>query len=122
MVRGSVSQQFGRIATERGRANEKRALDACVLPARPAWMQSVRMASREEDRDGIDLVIDSDVGKLYVQVKSSRGGKMAFLQRRRRARVAVVVVSATDSPEAIQRRIVGEVGKIRAEFIKQRGS
>jgi hypothetical protein len=39
----------------------------------------------------------TDVGKLFVQVKSSRGGKAAFLERRRSARIAVVVVRVTDS-------------------------
>jgi hypothetical protein len=83
-------------------------------------MRSVRRATKAEDHAGIDVVIESDVGKLFVQVKSSRGGKAAFLERRHSARVAIVVVHVTDSREALLRKLVGELGKIRAEYVKER--
>ena len=84
-------------------------------------MQAVRKATRGEDHGGIDVVIESDVGKLYVQVKSSRCDKAAFQERTRRARVAIVVVHAGDSREALLRRVVGEVAKLRAEYLRERG-
>jgi hypothetical protein len=115
-----INRQFGKVANQRGRGNEKRVLDACLLAARPGWMQAARLATREEDHDGIDVVIESDVGKLYVQVKSSRRGKAAFLESDRRARVAVVVVRTGDSQEALLRKVVGGVGALRAEFLRDR--
>jgi hypothetical protein len=111
---------LGRVAHKRGRENEARVLDACQLPSRPVWMHSARAATREEDADGIDVVIESDIGKLYVQVKSSRGGKAAFLQKRRRALVAVVVVGPANSLESTLAKVVGEVGKVRHELLRQR--
>ena len=90
------------------------------MPARPPWTLSVRKATEQEDHAGIDVVVESDVGKLFVQVKISRGGKAAFLERRRCARVAIVVVRVTDSPEALLRKVVGQLGRIRAEYVKQR--
>jgi hypothetical protein len=54
-------------------------------------------------------------------VKSSRGGKAAFLQRRRRALVAVVVVGEGSSPESTLAKVVGEVGKVRRELLRKRG-
>jgi hypothetical protein len=116
-----MAQILGKEATKRGRVNEVRVLEALALPSRPAWMRSFRKASEEEDRAGIDVVVESDVGKLFVQVKSSRRGKAAFAERRRGARIAVVVVAVTDSPDAVLRKIVGELAKIRAEYVKQRG-
>jgi hypothetical protein len=80
----NVARVLGKIGSERGRANEHHVLEACLLASRPAWMVSARAGTRAEDHDGIDVVVESDVGKLYVQVKSSRTGKAAFVKRRPR--------------------------------------
>jgi len=116
----NVAQILGKEAKKRGRISEARVLEALALPSRPEWMRAFRMATKEEDRAGIDVVVESDVGKLFVQVKSSRRGKAAFVERRRGARIAVVVVAVTDTPEAVLRKIVGELAKIRAEYVKER--
>ncbi len=116
----NLAQILGKDAKKRGRTNEARVIEALALPTRPPWMRSVRRATKAEDHAGIDVVVESDVGKLFVQVKSSRGGKAAFLERRRTARVAIVVVHVTDSPEALLRKVVGELAKIRAEYVKER--
>jgi hypothetical protein len=83
-------------------------------------MKSARKATRDEDADGIDVVIESDVGKLFVQVKSSRGGKAAFAEKRRRARIAVVVARTADTQEALLRKVVAAVGEVRADIRKER--
>jgi len=111
-----------RLGSERGRANEHHALEACLLPTRPAWMTSARAATRAEDHDGIDVVVASDVGKLFVQVKSSRTGKAAFAARRRRAHVAVVVVKSGDTLEEILRRAVGALAPVRKRYLTQRAA
>jgi hypothetical protein len=84
-------------------------------------MTSARAATRTEDHDGIDVVVESDVGKLFLQVKSSRAGKVAFAERRRRAQVAVVVVKIGDSLEEILRRIVGALAPARKRYLNERG-
>ena len=117
----NMAQILGKDARKRGRTSEERVLEALALPSRPAWMASFRKATQAEDHAGIDVVVESDVGKLFVQVKSSRGGKAAFAQRRRSARVGVVVVIVTDSPEKVLAKVVGELGKIRAEYLRERG-
>jgi hypothetical protein len=116
----NLAQMLGKDAKKRGRTNEARVIEALALPTRPAWMRAARKATKSEDHAGIDVVVESDVGKLYVQVKSSPGGKAAFLERRRSARIAIVVVHVTDSPETLLRKVVGELGKIRAEYLKVR--
>lgn len=113
---------LGKIAHQRGRTSEQRVLEACQLPARPGWMKSARAATRTEDHDGIDVVVESDVGKLFVQVKSSRRGKADFEEKRRRARVAVVVVGAGDAAEKVLRKVVGELAKVRAGYLRERGA
>ena len=83
-------------------------------------MTSARAATRAEDHDGIDVVVESDVGKLFVQVKSSRTGKAAFAERRRRAHVAVVVVKSGDTLEEILRRVVGALAPKRKQYLEER--
>jgi len=116
----SIKRLVGKLAAERGRARERHVLAACALRARPAWMRNARAATRVEDHRGIDVVIDSDVGKLFVQVKSSLMGKAKFERRRRHARVVVVVVDAGDSLEAVLGLVVGAVGEVRAEYVRER--
>lgn len=117
----NVVRVLGKLGSERGRANERHVLEACLLPARPSWMTSARAATRAEDHDGIDVVVESDVGNLYVQVKSSRTGKAAFVERRRRAHVAVVVVKSGDTLEEVLRRVVGALGPVRKQYLAERG-
>ena len=56
-----------------------------------------------------------------MQVKSSRRGKADFEEKRRRAREAVVVVGAGDAAEKVLRKVVGELAKVRAEYLRERG-
>lgn len=42
-------------------------------------MKTARHATREEDHRGIDIVLETDVGRLYLQVKSSYRGVEEFL-------------------------------------------
>lgn len=79
-------------------------------------MHRARLATRIEDRSGIDVVIDSDVGQLLVQVKSSKLGKEHFRQRPLLS-IAVVVVRPSDSPEVLLARLVAELEPIRAQHL-----
>jgi hypothetical protein len=113
---------LGELARRRGLENEKRVINACKLKTRPPWMQDVRKATPEEDRDGIDVVVESDVGKLYVQVKSSAVAKVAFQDKRRRARVAVVVVRPNDSKSDLLRKVLDGLSGLRGVFLEKRGA
>jgi hypothetical protein len=116
----NLKQMLWADAKKRGRRSETHVLEALALPTRPAWIRSFRKATKEEDAAGIDVVVESDVGKLFVQVKSSRGGKAAFLERRRSTRIAVVIARVTDSPETLLARVVGALAGIRSEYAKLR--
>jgi hypothetical protein len=117
----NVGRVLGKIGSERGCANEHQVLAACLLPSRPVWMTSARAGTRAEDHDGIDVVVESDVGKLFIQVKSSRTGKAAFVERRRRATVAVVLAKNGDTLDELLRRVVGALAPIRKMYLKERG-
>lgn len=86
-----VMSEIGRIATEKGKRAESRALEAAQRITE-SWMKSVRLATRKEDEAGIDIVVESDVGKLFLQVKSSKGSARSFSKRPRRQHNEVIVV------------------------------
>jgi hypothetical protein len=82
-------------------------------------MRRSRLATRIEDRSGIDIVIESDVGELLVQVKSSKFGKQNFRPRPLLS-IAIIVVRAADSAEALLAKLVGELETIRAQHLAKR--
>ncbi len=110
----------GWLARERGRVNERRVLEAFALESRPPWIRRVREALRIEDNSGIDVVVESDIGKLYIQVKSSKAGKRDFLKRTRLLRIGIVLVKDKDGPEKLLAKVVGALSPIRAQYREER--
>jgi hypothetical protein len=107
-----------KVTYQRGIESEMRVLESCRLPSRPPWMHRARPATRIEDRSGIDIVIESDVGALLVQVKSSNAGKQYF-RRRPLLSIGIVVVRTADSAEALLAKVVGELEPIRAQHLEK---
>jgi hypothetical protein len=114
--RPSRPPRVDKLTHQRGIESEMRVLDACRLPSRPAWMHRARLATHMEDHSGIDVVIEADVGELLVQVKSSKLGKEHFRPRSFLS-IAIVVVRAADSAEALLAKLVGELETIRAQHL-----
>jgi hypothetical protein len=98
----------------RGVLAEKRVLDVCTAPGRPRWVLGARRASPEEDARGIDVVVDSDVGPLWLQVKSSYFAKERFLAKAPRPGIGVVVILPYDPEEAVRTKVYSELGHLRA--------
>jgi hypothetical protein len=113
------SPKVDKLTHQHGIESEIRLLESCRLPSRPSWMHRARLATRIEDRSGVDIVIESDVGALLVQVKSSNAGKQHF-RRRPLLSIAIVVVRAADSAEALLVKLVGELEPIRAQHLEKR--
>lgn len=92
-ARATSTRRFrGRAGNDRGRAAEARAVR--LMPdavAGVAWVSSWRVATADEDARGIDLVVESDVGPLHLQVKAS--GRHAGRPIYRERGIGVVVVS-----------------------------
>lgn len=117
----SVASALGRTANGRGSYSERLALDAATLAVeRIDWMLSARAADNAEDRRGIDIVVESDVGALYLQVKSSRKAARDFNAEDRRAAWIEAVPVARDSATTF-RRIVGALTRLRARVLDRRG-
>lgn len=101
----------------RGLESELRVIEACRLKARPSWLRRTRRATRIEDRSGIDVVVETDVGTMLIQVKSSDFGKERFRPRRFLG-ISIVVVRAADTPEGLLGKVVDALSDLRAERLK----
>ena len=64
-----------------GRACEDLVLRVLRRPDRPTWIQHVRRARASEDRRGVDVVVQLDVGRVFLQVKRSRWYLARWLAR-----------------------------------------
>ena len=84
-------------------------------------MKRARRASRNEDRSGIDVVIESDVGDLVVQVKSSHAGKACFRERPLIS-IAIVIARPGDTAEVLLAKVVEGLTPIRAQHLARRAA
>jgi hypothetical protein len=89
---GTLNKLCWQVAQERGNKSEKlveEALSSLAPPLVLGW----RKATPEEDSRGIDFVVNTSVGDVFLQVKSSRTASRNFLSVRRRTHIEVVVAS-----------------------------
>jgi len=111
----------GKWGIARGRAAEER----CLLRARDVvaalpWATGCRKAHGEEDWLGIDIVVESDVGQLWIQVKSSKRGARRGRARYEMRGIDVVVVNETRSDWQVESDIVAALAAQRALRQSQR--
>ena len=78
----------------RGLAHERRALALLQdMLKRYTWMREARASTFEEDKNGIDIVVSSTAGPLYLQVKSSVRGRDKFYEKGYPRDIGVVIVN-----------------------------
>ena len=88
----SLHRLMWEVAQERGTKSEL-AVEKTLATLGPPNVLSWRRATPKEDRNGIDFVVETPVGPLFLQVKSSQTGAAKFLERPRKTRIEVVVAS-----------------------------
>lgn len=116
-----VTQLIGRSANARGSNSERIALAAAEMAVEQnEHLHAARAATPAEDRRGIDLVIDSDVGPLYLQVKDGRAAARVFSTMRRKAIIEVVTVRGSRDIETVLRSVVGALGRARCRVLERR--
>ncbi len=114
-------RSFGEGARARGAANEERLLEAVLsLRAGAAWVLDARPATPEEDARGVDVVVTSDIGALYLQSKSSRAGVAKFEAVARKLRIEAVLVSIYIETTAARALVALQV--LRAEIVRERAT
>ena len=123
-------KNFGRLIydlnTKRGHDNEDRLIRiVCERKIRwPSWFHDIYRGLLSQEGLGIDAVVKTDVGKIFVQIKSSRAyaAKFSNLQRRRRydQHIAIVVVNLNMNNEDIFQKLIYFVSEKRNKFLKER--
>lgn len=106
----------------KGEYNERRVRHVFDDAPMPPWLRELVPATPAQDAEGIDYVAHTDVGEIYVQIKSSRVGARCFRRKHgARARyIAIVLVRGHDSRETIRCRLLSQVGELRAFFRDKR--
>lgn len=121
MVRGNL-RATGNFGNERGRRNEDRFFEAMGVSSVeevPRWVFGIRRASAKEDSRGIDAIIITDVGKLFIQIKSSEAGATKFknsLHCRHRI-IDVIVIREHYTPEDIREKAVDILTRLRQRIL-----
>lgn len=103
LVRGDYSNTRGKFA-------EDTVLG--ILTYTPG-VRAVRKGTKQEDTKGIDIVAETDVGTIRVQVKSNRTRCRRFRQKHKDATFAVIRVDH-DNHDNTVRNVRREIARVRA--------
>lgn len=131
-----LRQVVGEAARRKGNQTEESIMHAFEVAhvETPVWFRGIVHAPQKLDLEqGIDFVIASDIGDLYLQIKSSnlmankfrckQGRKAKPCQRRGRysRHIAVVSTEGAATPEEICKRVFHAVGRKREKLLVERG-
>lgn len=92
----------------------------------PDWLYSADLGTVANDRQGIDVVVVTDVGPLFLQVKSSNGlcEKFEFGQHLRKVRglrsqpVSAIVVNETKSDSQVFGEAIWRLSALRQNRLR----
>ena len=70
----------------------------------PLWYKGISQATKKEDRKGIDFIIHTLFGNVFVQIKSSETGAKKFLKKRQNQHrnIILLVIKGYYSEETIR--------------------
>jgi hypothetical protein len=88
------------------------------IPAALHWYRDVRRATKREDQeDGVDAFIVTDIGEIPIQIKSSRSGIRGYRWKRPESQAIIVVVRRGERPKRIREKVFRKVSKRRFDMI-----
>jgi len=116
---------FGHLGNERGQLTEKRVrvvfCNQIGQPACPPWLLGYEKASARDDRERkIDAWVDTDVGRIPLQIKSSEKGAQKA-RKELKPEIVIVVVRYYEEPEEIFRQVLAAVAEKRNQYLVERG-
>lgn len=113
------------LSLERGRVSEQRFKDVIISSIErkiaPERIKGLRQSTSKEDKKGIDWWIDTDIGPIQVQVKSSKKGAQVGRKKSREENIERIVLSVNpkESNEELLAKVIIAVDEIRQERLKQ---
>lgn len=109
-----------RHAHEIGLYRERLVMRALHKKPLPSWIKSYARCGLSEDLEGKDLRIETDLGDVFIQIKSSEEGRRKFLKSgSHNFLVEVVVIKDDFSPEWILDLIVSAATRLRKQLMRQ---
>ncbi|MBI4121317.1 MAG: hypothetical protein HY457_03645 [Parcubacteria group bacterium] len=111
--------------------NERRFIEAFEKTPEgelPLWLLEVRMSSKAEDHEMIDVCVVTDEGTFFCQVKNSAKGRSRFEERlhgrirepEKQRRYFCIVVSANSSFQRIREETIRVLSEKRAYILKDK--
>lgn len=107
----------GKIGQWVGERNEAFAFRA-VVNVLPKWAIFARRATPEEDALGIDIVVQTDVGALFLQVKSSRMAAREFAKKHHSQPIECIVAGCDET--TLRGRALGALWRARIRVMRAR--
>jgi len=121
-----LQQLFGQIAVELGDSAE-RCVDEALNKAKsedklPEWIFGWNRQEKWSgmDRKGIDFMFQTDVGPIFLQIKSSKRNAREFEREHPNDKIRTVVVNVLESPMIIFEQVIDAVAKQRNKFLALR--
>ena len=118
--RYSLRNAFKKIEREKGISSEN--LTAIALKnlfESVDWINDFRRANWFEDRKkGIDFIIETDVGKIFLQVKSSKTGKKNSLKKH--PKIPVIIINKNFELEETKKVIMDTLSEQRKLYLEKR--
>lgn len=77
-------------------------------PVWPSWVKGVRKADKAQDKQGIDFLVETDIGELCVQVKSSHRDALSFVEYKKDEpfRACVIVIDQRETNRKLYERTI----------------
>lgn len=116
----AIVVKTGRIGNEVGKAGERRVYEACKNGEKPSWWKGIRYATPDEDGRGIDHIIETDVGDIYLQTKTSLSEPVRHRPSRNDRDVAIIYVNLKDSDEEIRKKVILIIAREREQKLLKR--
>jgi len=112
----------GRVDSLRGELSERRTAEAFSLGVEagnfPSWILSYRQAEKQDEIKGVDAWVQTDIGEIPLQIKSSkRGTKKA---KENHPEIPVIVVGINTSIGEIINKVSSAIGPKRREQLRIR--
>ncbi|OGG54786.1 hypothetical protein A3C20_01255 [Candidatus Kaiserbacteria bacterium RIFCSPHIGHO2_02_FULL_55_25] len=106
-----------------GLATENRTLNALSEEhaKKPRWFKGAAMAGPLADLNGVDMTIDTDVGLIPVQIKSSDTGAAEYRRKYPAYKnVVVIVIKRYTDDDEIRHLVFTVIGKRRKKIQYER--
>jgi hypothetical protein len=86
----------------------------------PEWIESTSLGTSTEDRAGIDIVVYTDIGKLFLQIKGTEIQVQKFLAKHRKGNIVPFIVEQTSNIQVLREKLIACLQQERARILKLR--